>query len=142
MIKTILVTGGNRGIGREICRQLAIMGHRIILCSRDFEKGRMAADDICGTTGILPGNILVKKLDVTDEDSIRRLEGFLQAETGKLDVLINNAGINGSVRRESDLSKVRDKIQKDYGGLWKMVKAVQPVLEKAGITGKRFFRTA
>ena len=129
-MKTILVTGGNRGIGLEICHQLDVLGHQVILCSRDYERGLLAASQ-------LSSNLIVKQLDVTDEQSIQSLFKYVGDEIGKLDVLINNAGINGSEKRESKLSKVKDKIQKDYRGLWKMAKAVKPVLEKAGITGKR-----
>ena len=79
-MKTILVTGGNRGIGLEICRQLSASGHQVILCSRDYEKGLTIAEN-------LQGRVVVKQLDVTDEGSIQRLFAFVSGETGKLDVL-------------------------------------------------------
>ncbi|UKN01185.1 SDR family oxidoreductase [Paracrocinitomix mangrovi] len=86
MQKTILVTGGNRGIGLETCKQLAAMGHTVIMGSRNLEKGQEKAKAI-------DGNVIAKQLDVTSEASINALKAEIQAEFGKLDVLINNAGI-------------------------------------------------
>ena len=70
MVKTIVVTGGNRGIGKEICRQLAVMGHKIVLCSRDLSKGEKAALDI-------DAKVDVQSLDVINSDSINNLVKYL-----------------------------------------------------------------
>ena len=88
-MKIILVTGGNRGIGLEICRQLDALGHTVIMGSRDLSRGLKAATSISR-------RIIPLQLDVTDEDSISRLYLSVRKEAGKLDVLINNAGINTS----------------------------------------------
>ena len=74
-MKIVLVTGGNRGIGLEICRQLDKLNHTVILGSRDFEKGVAA-------TGSLSKNVIVKQLDVTNEESIRNLLSLLKPISG------------------------------------------------------------
>ena len=86
MNKIILITGANRGIGLETCKQLAAKGHTIIIGSRDLEKGEQAAIGI-------KGDVFVKKLEVTSEADMKRLFNEISIEYGKLDVLINNAGV-------------------------------------------------
>ena len=84
MNKIALVTGGNRGIGNEICRQLHKKGFVVILTARDKTKGKKAAEE----TGCD-----FFELEVTDKKSIMRAREYVQKKYGKLDVLINNAGI-------------------------------------------------
>ena len=86
MGKVILVTGGNRGIGLEICHQLAELGNEVIMGTRDLEKGKLAAEKLA-----MP--IDVQALDVTNADHIEKLAVYLAESYGSLDVLINNAGI-------------------------------------------------
>jgi len=128
-MKTILVTGGNRGIGLEICRQLDEMGHRVILCSRDYTKGIAAASQ-------LSQRAIVRQLDVTDEKSILRLYESVKLEFGKLDVLINNAGINGMGEKGPASSKIKEKLRRRYGAIRKLAKTVKPLLEKVGMAGR------
>ena len=87
--KIILVTGGNRGIGLETCRQLAALGHHVIMGSRDVQKGITAAK-------ALPGKVEVQQLDMADEASIAACAKTLSTELPHLDVLINNAGVISS----------------------------------------------
>src|SRR3712207_9208737 len=84
--RVALVSGGNRGIGLEICRQLAQGGLTVVMGSRDEENGRRAAEG-------LPGNVVVRQLDVSDGESVDRLASFVEGELGRLDVLVNNAAI-------------------------------------------------
>ena len=79
---TALVTGANRGIGLEVCRQLAARGHRVLLAARDLSKAEAAARKINKA-----GDVVAARLDVTDPASIRALAGE------RVDVLVNNAGI-------------------------------------------------
>ncbi len=88
-MKTILVTGANRGIGLEICRQLSELGHQVILASRDYQKGQRAAAG-------LSSPVHVRQLDVCNEQSIQALFTDLSRSFGKLDVLINNAAIGST----------------------------------------------
>jgi NAD(P)-dependent dehydrogenase (short-subunit alcohol dehydrogenase family) len=127
-MKTVLVTGGNRGIGLEICRQLAGLGHAVIMGSRDMEKGRKAS-------ALLSGNVIVRQLDVTDEKSIQNLFESVKDEFGKLDVLINNAGIGASHESQdgSFLSRVKHTMEMNFSGAWRMVRVFKPLLRRSGI---------
>jgi NAD(P)-dependent dehydrogenase (short-subunit alcohol dehydrogenase family) len=80
--RTALVTGGNRGIGLEVCRQLATLGCRVILAARDVSKGQAAAASLTSN-----GDVVAAELDVTDPASIRAIA------REPVDVLVNNAGI-------------------------------------------------
>ena len=84
-----MVTGANRGIGFEVCRQLAGRGIHVILTSRDEGKGMAACQKLKGH-GL---DVRYHQLDVTDPASIHRMETFIQEEYGRLDILINNAGV-------------------------------------------------
>lgn len=127
MKKIILVTGGNRGIGKEICRQLALNGDTVILGSRDPKKGNDAAKEI----GLA---IDVQSLDVTNNSSVNNLRSYIEKKYGKLDVLINNAGIISEAggileSKEEDYRKVMDC---NFFGPWELIKSLRPILEKSG----------
>ena len=87
--RTAVVTGGNRGIGVEICRQLAQHGYRVILTSRDAENGEQAARELRRDGAV----ISARELDVDDPNSIRELRDFVVESYGSPDALINNAAI-------------------------------------------------
>jgi NAD(P)-dependent dehydrogenase (short-subunit alcohol dehydrogenase family) len=87
--KIAVVTGGNRGMGLETCRQLAGRGARVVLTSRDPAKGETAARRL-QDAGL---DVRHYPLDVADDASIGRLAGFVGTELGGLDILVNNAGI-------------------------------------------------
>jgi NAD(P)-dependent dehydrogenase (short-subunit alcohol dehydrogenase family) len=126
--RVALVSGANRGIGREIVRQLAEKGITTILGSRDEEKGRTAAEG-------MNGNVVVKRLDVIDEDSVYRLASFVEDEFGRLDILINNAGIaNDSGQRgvDADLGSVREALEANLFGAWRLCEAFVPLMQRNG----------
>ncbi|ANZ40357.1 short-chain dehydrogenase [Lentzea guizhouensis] len=81
---TTLITGANKGIGFETARQLVELGHVVYVGARDPERGEKAAAEL--------GARFVQ-LDVTDDDSVRSALAKIGAEEGRLDVLVNNAGI-------------------------------------------------
>jgi NAD(P)-dependent dehydrogenase (short-subunit alcohol dehydrogenase family) len=85
----IAITGGNRGIGFEICRQLATRGAQVVLTARKPEAGEQALKKLAAQ------NLSARfhPLNVTDAASITALRDFLERTFGRLDVLINNAGI-------------------------------------------------
>ncbi|QGG41236.1 SDR family NAD(P)-dependent oxidoreductase [Aeromicrobium yanjiei] len=82
-----LITGANKGIGLETAKQLVALGHTVYLGARDRERGEKAAAEAGGT---------FVQLDVTDEDSVIAALASIEAAEGRLDVLVNNAGIFGS----------------------------------------------
>lgn len=87
--RSALVTGANRGIGFEICRQLAQREIRVILTARDERKGQQAAGRL-QKEGLA---VQFHQLDVTNEKDIHRLVAFVDSEFGGVEVLVNNAGI-------------------------------------------------
>ncbi len=87
--RTALITGANKGIGKEIARQLAQRGFAVFIGSRDMAKGRETADELC-SEGYEATCI---QLDVTDPVSIKNAFGTLSQKASHLNVLVNNAAI-------------------------------------------------
>jgi NAD(P)-dependent dehydrogenase (short-subunit alcohol dehydrogenase family) len=88
--KVALVTGANKGLGKEIGRQLGLLGYTVILTSRDRQAG-----DSCVAELVSMGcDAHTFNLDVTNSDDISNLADYLEKTFGKLDVLVNNAGIS------------------------------------------------
>ena len=85
-----LVTGANKGIGRETVRRLAEQGWTVWLGSRDPDRGRQAARELAAA-----GDVRPVPLDVTSDESVATAVETIGAESGRLDVLVNNAGIGG-----------------------------------------------
>jgi NAD(P)-dependent dehydrogenase (short-subunit alcohol dehydrogenase family) len=82
-----LVTGGARGIGFEVVRQLAQQGMTVILGARDLDKASAAAEELVGD-GL---DVRAGTIDVANGDSLRELADWVEGEFGRLDVLVNNA---------------------------------------------------
>ena len=130
-----LVTGANRGIGLEIVRQLSRAGLMAVLGSRDVAKGREAAAKLA-LEGLEPP---VVALDVTDEGSVRGAVGEVMSLFGRIDVLVNNAGILRE-GQTPDVSKVLalspSLALETYGtntlGPLRMIQAVVPIMLKGG----------
>ena len=126
--RVALVSGGNRGIGLEIVRQLAGRGITVILGSREEESGRAAAEG-------LSGDVVVRQLDVTDEGSVTRLAASVEDEFGRLDVLVNNAGISnddGQRGMNADLDRVRDALEANLFGAWRLCEVAIPLMQRGG----------
>ncbi|MSQ61044.1 MAG: SDR family NAD(P)-dependent oxidoreductase [Dehalococcoidia bacterium] len=83
-----VVSGGNRGIGREVCRQLADLGHTVILTARSESAAKEAAGQTQAQT-----RLLHHQLDVTDPVSVITLRDDMLAQFGRVDILINNAAV-------------------------------------------------
>ncbi|KAK6260726.1 hypothetical protein SCA6_015200 [Theobroma cacao] len=90
-----VVTGANKGIGFELCRNLASKGIMVVLTSRDEKRGLEAVAKL--TDSGLSAHVVFHQLDVTDPSSIASLADFVKAKFGKLDILVNNAGIFGAI---------------------------------------------
>ena len=116
--KIALVTGGNRGIGLEICRQLAKSGIRVLLGSRDAAKG-VAAEKEMLAAGL---GVEARVLDGADDQSIKDCRGVIRSDLGRLDILVNNAGImveDDDADPEQEMQIVRDTMQTNvYGPLF------------------------
>uniref|UniRef100_B8HSU7 Short-chain dehydrogenase/reductase SDR n=1 Tax=Cyanothece sp. (strain PCC 7425 / ATCC 29141) TaxID=395961 RepID=B8HSU7_CYAP4 len=87
--KIAVVTGGNRGIGFAVSRQLGQQGFQVVLTSRDEARGTTAAQQL-QSEGL---EVLSYPLDVTQAESVDRFATWLQQQFGRLDVLVNNAGV-------------------------------------------------
>jgi NAD(P)-dependent dehydrogenase (short-subunit alcohol dehydrogenase family) len=94
-----LVTGGNKGLGLEIVRQLAERGMTVYLGARDETRGREAAAALAGSGG----EVRFVSLDVTVPQSVSTAVDTIEAECGGLDVLVNNAGIGGPTGRVEEI---------------------------------------
>lgn len=99
-----LVTGAYKGLGLALSKQLALNTYQVILTARDQSKADKAADVISKETGII---VYPKALEVTNETQLEELALWTKSEFGKVDLIINNAGIN----------------PKDYSDKTKMAKA-------------------
>ncbi|MDR7418342.1 MAG: SDR family oxidoreductase [Armatimonadota bacterium] len=87
--RVAIVTGGNRGLGLETCRQLARRGYRVVLTSRDLARGAAAAEALRRTDG----DVTACRLDVTKPKEIERLREFVLETYGRAHVLVNNAAV-------------------------------------------------
>ncbi|XP_062337870.1 retinol dehydrogenase 12-like isoform X2 [Osmerus eperlanus] len=89
--KTVIITGGNTGIGKETALDLAKRGGRIILACRDVVKAEKTKAEITENSG--NPNILVRPLDLADGRSIREFSQLINREESQVNILINNAGV-------------------------------------------------
>jgi NAD(P)-dependent dehydrogenase (short-subunit alcohol dehydrogenase family) len=124
-----VVTGGNRGIGFEICKELSKVGCRVILTSRDEGHGKQAAAKL----GADKKNIVYHKLDVTDSKDIETLRDWILKKYGRVDILINNAGIY--LDEGTSVFNVNEKIVKEtfdvnFYGAFNMCKILVPIMRK------------
>jgi NAD(P)-dependent dehydrogenase (short-subunit alcohol dehydrogenase family) len=124
-----LVTGGNRGIGYEICRQLAAQGLAVVLAARDTGKGKAAARALTDA-GL---NVEFHRLDVTSCRSIRACVAAVAERRGRIDVLVNNAGVmvdpRGSRFLDSKLDTYRDTLETNLFGPLQLAQAVIPLMK-------------
>jgi NAD(P)-dependent dehydrogenase (short-subunit alcohol dehydrogenase family) len=97
--KLVLVTGPTSGIGKEIAAQLAAMGAQVVLGCRDESTGNAARSEIATRTG--SDRLSVVTGDLSSQSSIRDLARRFKADHGRLDVLVNNAGINRRKQHKS-----------------------------------------
>jgi len=123
VLPVALVTGANRGIGLEVCRQLAQPGYAVVLGSRDAGKGERAVAAL-GPEG---HTVRPYQLDVTDPGSIERARARVAAEFDRLDVLVNNAAILYDTWQrvlDADLAQVREALETNTFGAWSIVRAL------------------
>jgi NAD(P)-dependent dehydrogenase (short-subunit alcohol dehydrogenase family) len=123
-----VVTGANRGIGLEVCRQLAVEGYAVVLGSRDLDKGRAVA------ARLDMDEIVACQLDVADDDSVRTAAAWVTERFGRCDALVNNAAIlyDTWARAESaDLGVIHEALETNLFGAWRTTLAFLPLLRAA-----------
>jgi NAD(P)-dependent dehydrogenase (short-subunit alcohol dehydrogenase family) len=128
--KIALVTGANKGIGKEIARQLGAAGFTVLAGSRDLARGEAAAKEL-----VAEGyEVEAVQREVTDERSVRAAADRIDAEYGRLDVLVNNAAIipagDDAVSRVAR-DVLRDAFETNVIGLVGATQAMLPLLRKA-----------
>ncbi|HWQ37767.1 MAG TPA: SDR family oxidoreductase [Burkholderiales bacterium] len=125
-----MVTGGNKGIGFEICRQLAAKGLRVMLTSRHPLRGEEAASRL-KANGF---EVLFHPLDVDSDDSVATLRRFIEQEVGRADVLVNNAGVLIDSRSTSVLKEpietFRRTLETNFFGALRMCQAIVPLMRR------------
>lgn len=124
-----LVTGANRGIGYELVKQLALNGFRSILASRDLEKGHEAAQRL-KQSGL---DVSFVRMDVDDQESIRQASLTVNETFGRLDVLINNAGVyldENEMLLTMDPSILEKTMSTNFFGVYHVIRSFKPLMEK------------
>jgi NAD(P)-dependent dehydrogenase (short-subunit alcohol dehydrogenase family) len=121
---TTLITGANKGLGRETARRLIAAGHTVYAGSRDEQRGKEAAAQL-GARPLL--------IDVTSDDSVQAAAELIRAEAGHLDVLVNNAGIIGGRKEAGDTTAADLQAVYDTNvfGVVRVTHAFLPLLETA-----------
>ena len=104
--RVALVTGANQGIGLQIANDLAARGLTVLVGARDLAKGEAAAREVGGRAHAI-------RIDVTDQESIDAAATYIRSEFGRLDVLMNNAGISRARPNESFGEAVRTNLLTD-----------------------------
>ena len=128
--KVALITGANKGIGFEVARVLAARGVTVLLGARDRTRGEAAVAKLRDQK--LSARFV--ELDVTSADGIASAAKGIESELGRLDILINNAGIfiGGRHPTEADLPDVRRMFEVNVFGAIAVTRAMLPLLERAG----------
>lgn len=126
MQKVMLITGGNRGIGLEICRQLAEQNHNVILTARDQEKGKTALMK-------LPSGVEFLQIDMNNNSTFESAKDFIENKYGRLDVLINNAGIisSGKGVDTAKMEEIRSVMETNFFGPVELTQTFLPLLKKS-----------
>lgn len=127
--RVAVVTGGNRGIGKEIARQLAAQGLQVIITSRDEGKGRLAVQELLAD-GL---HVKLQVADVHEINDVARMMERIQSDYGRLDVLVNNAGVildRGVSVLDVEESVVRATLETNFFGALRMTQAAIPLMKK------------
>jgi NAD(P)-dependent dehydrogenase (short-subunit alcohol dehydrogenase family) len=123
-----LVTGANRGIGREVARQLAERGYEVLLSARDGGQAVAAAAEVVESTN---GTVTALKLDVSSPASIEQAVEQVTVDPGRLDVLVNNAGVGldfGVSGVSPDFEKIQRTLETNFFGAYRLTIALLPLL--------------
>jgi NAD(P)-dependent dehydrogenase (short-subunit alcohol dehydrogenase family) len=125
-----VVTGASRGIGLEVCRQLAALGYAVVLGSRDPRRAEVAAKEL-DPEGL---RVAPAHIEVDNSVNIERLELWIRERYGRVDAIVNNAstapdlwGIAGT----TELSPVAEALDVNLFGAWRVIQALLPLLRSS-----------
>jgi NAD(P)-dependent dehydrogenase (short-subunit alcohol dehydrogenase family) len=130
-MKTVLVTGANKGIGFEVAKQLAEAGYFVWLGCRNEALGKQAANTL-HQAGLIHTQFI--ELDVTNPDSITKARQSIESRSAVLDVLINNAGIRGAVPQPASsvpMEELRKVYETNFFGMIQVTQEFIPLLRKS-----------
>jgi len=129
-----LVTGANKGLGLETCRQLARRATAVLMGARDIKRGREAAD------GLKSEGLAVEpvQLDVTRADHIAQVVALIDTRFGRLDILVNNAGMIhpgepmfANSAEQVSLQVLRETFEVNFFGQVALTQALLPLIKKS-----------
>jgi NAD(P)-dependent dehydrogenase (short-subunit alcohol dehydrogenase family) len=130
MKRIALVTGGNRGLGFETCRQLAKSGFTVLLTARDPDKGNSAVNELVDKEGL---DVIFCLLDVTNKDHISTISKQLEQQFGRVDVLVNNAAIyydSWQYTIDADLNLIEQAMITNVYGPLRLCQAFIPTMKR------------
>ncbi len=130
--KVALITGANKGIGLETARQLSAIGILVLLASRDLAKGEAAAQSLKGEGA----DVRAIKLDVGNEADRKAVAKYIEKEFGRLDILINNAGVLLDGRTGNETSTTSSKMlhetfETNFFSVVELTQTLLPLLRKS-----------
>ena len=126
-MSTAVVTGAARGIGREVARQLAERGLRVVVTARSSRRAALFAEE-------LRADAVPATLDIADPESIASFARRMRDEVGACDVLVNNAAIDYDTDQraiDADLERVARDLNTNVFGAWRLTQALLPLLRKS-----------
>lgn len=125
-----VVTGGNRGIGLEVCRQLGALGYAVVLGSRDLRKAELAAKELDAEGD----RVTPRHIEVDNSVNVAALAGWIKERFGRVDVLVNNAATPPdlwAIAGDTDLSPVAEALDINLFGAWRVTQALLPLLRSS-----------
>jgi NAD(P)-dependent dehydrogenase (short-subunit alcohol dehydrogenase family) len=128
--RVVLISGGARGIGSGVARALAEQGHRVVITARDRDRAGAAARELADGT---PGEIRGLALEVTDDASVAAVIASIRETEGRLDTLVNNAGLVGGYEQHAadvPLDQVQSVLDTNLFGAWRLTQASLPLLRR------------
>ncbi|MCL2834347.1 MAG: SDR family NAD(P)-dependent oxidoreductase [Treponema sp.] len=129
MVKKVLITGANKGIGKQIAREMGIKGWSILAGARDKNRGTVAVEEL-KNEGI---EAVFIQIDLQKEESIHAAAETIKSQHPDFSMLINNAAIPGDMKKpgyEFSLDELRNVMETNVFGTFELTRMLLPVLEK------------
>ena len=125
-----MVTGASRGIGLEVCRQLAALGYVVVLGSRDLRAAELAAKELDPSGE----RVVAAHIEVDNSVNIDQLAEFIRERWGRVDAIVNSASTapdQYAIAGTTDLSPVAEALDVNLFGAWRVIQALLPLLRSS-----------